>query len=90
MGIPLLRPAVKQVGVSAAWSGCFLGRGTSLSGGEGWGWGSSDCPYAGGHAEGGEDGGEDGDDGLNDVFPSFFVHGEVIMDFEISYFEFSR
>ena len=47
-------------------------------------------PHAGGHAEGGEDGGEDGDDGLNDVFPSFFVHGEVILNFEISYFEFSR
>ena len=37
--------------------------------------------HAGGHAQGGEDGREDGDDGLNDVFPSFFVHGEVILNF---------
>ena len=48
------------------------------------------CSHAGSHAQSGEDGGEDGDDGLNDEFPSFFVHGEVIMDAEISYFEFSR
>ena len=48
------------------------------------------CAHAGGDAQSGEDGGEDGDDGLNDVFPSFFVHGEVILNFEISYFEFSR
>ena len=46
--------------------------------------------HAGGDAQRGEDGGQDGDDGLNDVFPSFFVHGEVILNFEISYFEFSR
>lgn len=46
--------------------------------------------HAGGDAQSGEDGGQDGDGRLDDVFPSFFVHGEVILDFEISYFEFSR
>ena len=46
--------------------------------------------HAGGHAQGGEDGREDGDDGLNDVPPGFFVHGEMILNFEICYFDFSR
>ena len=46
--------------------------------------------HAGGDAQRGEDGGEDGDGRLDDVFPSFFVHGGVILNFEISYFEFSR
>ena len=34
-----------------------------------------ECAHAAGDAKGGEDGGQDGDDGLNDEFPSFFVHG---------------
>ena len=46
--------------------------------------------HAGGDAQRGEDGGQDGDGRLDDVFPSFFVHGGVILNFEISYFEFSR
>ena len=48
------------------------------------------CAHAGSDAQRGEDGGQDGDGRLDDVFPSFFVHGEVILNFEISYFEFSR
>ena len=35
--------------------------------------------HAGGDAQRGEDGGQDGDGRLDDVFPSFFVHGEVIL-----------
>ena len=46
--------------------------------------------HAGGDAQRGEDGGQDGDGRLDDVLQSFFVHGEVILNFEISYFEFSR
>ena len=44
--------------------------------------------HAGGDAQRGEDGGQDGDGRLDDVFPSFFVHGEVILNFEISYLSF--
>ena len=47
------------------------------------------CAHAGGDAQRGEDGGQDGDGRLDDVFPSFFVHGEVILNFEISYFDLS-
>ena len=46
------------------------------------------CSHAGSHAQSGEDGREDGDDGLNDVLPGFFVHGEMILNFEISYLSF--
>ena len=44
--------------------------------------------HAGGDAQSGEDGGQDGDGRLDDVLQSFFVHGEVILNFVISYLSF--